>query len=62
MYNIYYDDESNSLYKILEKTFFIYVFIIFALTCTIICAASIGLNLYLFFQDSNEVNLYLYNE
>ena len=59
MHYIYYNDETNMMYKILEKTFFIYSFISAAVISTIICGVSIGLNLYLFYQNyhnSNDVN------
>jgi hypothetical protein len=59
MHYIYYNDETNMMYKILEKTFFIYSFIFAAVISTIICGVSIGLNLYLFYQNyhiSNDVN------
>ena len=52
MHYIYFNDETNMLYKILEKTFFIYSFIFAAVISTIICGASIGLNLYLFYEDN----------
>ena len=59
MHYIYFNDETNMMYKILEQTFFIYSFIFAAVISTIICGASIGLNLYLFYQNyhnSNDVN------
>jgi hypothetical protein len=62
MHFIYYNDETNMMYKILEKTFFIYSFIFGAVISTIICGASIGLNLYLFYQNyhnSNDVNKFI---
>jgi len=51
---IYDNDETNEMYKILEKTFFIYSFLFTAVISSIICCALISVNLYLFYEANTE--------
>ena len=49
MYNIYYNNESDSMYQILERKLFIYAFKFNAAFGFVVCSLIIGIHAYLFY-------------